>query len=406
MTAEILRRRADCRARHTGIWAMELSALRQSVQAVNQGLYRGAGEYAHLMREKNLIDRLEDGEKLRADELNEIVVMQGLTKQARAKLEEAWQESYTGSRDRIEITTTDTDIAPEAFFEINPGKHAKKVGGDKPPRQEEEEDYHETVAGPIRQRESKRRPFHVDDSGIAVIEIAGVMGKGFSKFFDVNTVEVRRAVRMAAEEQDVDGIMIVIDSPGGTVAGTAELADDIKAAAKKKRLRVHADDIMASAGYWIGVSAEKITASRTTEVGSIGTLLVVEDLSKAAEAAGIVVHVISTGAMKGAGIEGAEVTKEQLRMFQDRVEGLNQHFQADVSEGRNLRGAALEAVSDGRVFIADQAKQLGLINDVMSFDEAIGAFRRSIARAKAQRRRAAALAAEVEMDETDENEKE
>ena len=128
-------------------------------------------------------------------------------------------------------------------------------------------------------------------------------------------------------------------------------------------------------------------------MGSIGTVLVVEDFSKQAEDLGIKVHVIATGPNKGAGIPGSEVTDEQLKMFAERVEGMNAHFLAAVRGGRKLSRAQLEAVTDGRVFIAEKAKGLGLIDAVQSDDATMGEARAlAVERGERQRRERRAAA--------------
>lgn len=318
---DLLEAQAACRARHTGLFAMEANELRQAVAAVNLGLAEHRGRYGFLGWERDLVQRGARGEELSDAERQELLVVQ---------------------------------------------------------------------AGP----EPRRPLFSVDpDSGIAVIEVVGVLGKGRSKLFDVNTVDVRRAVRLAARDPEVRGILLVVDSPGGTVAGTDELARDIRSAAALKPLRVHADDLLASAAVWISAAAERITASPTTEVGSVGTLLVVEDRSAQAEKEGVVVHVISTGAFKGAGVEGSAVTEEHLAFFRERVAALNEHFLQALREGRKLTGTRLEAVSDGRVHIADRAQQLGLIDAVKPLDEAVASFRRSLDQRRASQGRKARVAA-------------
>lgn len=244
-----------------------------------------------------------------------------------------------------------------------------------------------------------RAPRYEVANGVALISMSGPMMKGRSKFPHANTIQVRRAIRAAVKSPAVDGIMLLVDSPGGTVAGTDELARDIELAGQAKPFRVHADDLMASAAVWATATAERITASQTTEVGSIGTILVVQDTSEFLAQKGVKVHVVSTGAMKGAGAEGAPVTDEQLRMLGDRVANVNAHFVNAMQSGRRLTNRQLEAVSDGRVFIASRALELGLIDAVMSADDAVASFRRSLTarrRSRANRQAIAAAARAME----------
>jgi protease IV len=119
-------------------------------------------------------------------------------------------------------------------------------------------------------------------------------------------------------------------------------------------------------------------------VGSIGTMAVVEDFSGVAEKRGIKVHVISTGPYKGAGVSGAPITDAQLAYFQARVDAVNQHFLNAVSVGRDVALSRVQEWADGRVWIADAAKQMGMIDGVMLFDEAMDGLRQRIERGTVQ----------------------
>lgn len=219
------------------------------------------------------------------------------------------------------------------------------------------------------------KPYQMDGTGLAVIPIQGQMMKGASKYGGANTVDIRRKVRSAVADPDVKGIMLAIDSPGGTVSGTEELGADVAAARRVKPTFAHIDDLGASAAYWVASQADRITASSTSEVGSIGTMAVIEDISAVAEKRGIKVHVLSTGPYKGAGVSGTVVTPEQLEYFQSRVDAINQHFLAAVATGRNVSIPKVQEWADGRVWLADTARQKGLIDGVMLFDEAMAAAR-------------------------------
>lgn len=242
--------------------------------------------------------------------------------------------------------------------------------------------------------------FELGADGIATIPIMGPMFKGPSKFSEANTVALRQAVREAASSADVNGILLVIDSPGGTVAGTADLADEVADAAKRKPLHAFIEDLGASAAYWVASQASRISATKTTEIGSIGTLAVVEDTSGKAQIDGVVVHVISTGPFKGAFADGAPVTPEHLAELQVRVNGLNAHFLEAVTRGRKLNESKLAAVSDGRLHLAEEAQSLKLIDAVGTFEDARAALQEAITlrSSKAGRnRRAAALIALAEL---------
>lgn len=216
--------------------------------------------------------------------------------------------------------------------------------------------------------EAEKQPPYKIYNGIAIIPIAGALMKKKSKFGGTSSVETRAAVRKAVHDEKVKAILLHIDSPGGTVAGTADLAADVRSANGIKPVYAHIEDLGASAAYWVASQARRITANATAEVGSIGTLLVLDDTSGMYAAKGIKVHVISTGKYKGAGCDGAPVTDDHIKMFQETVDDLNEHFLKGVAQGREMSMAAVRAVADGRCHIAAKAKALGLIDEVASLD--------------------------------------
>lgn len=212
-----------------------------------------------------------------------------------------------------------------------------------------------------------RRRYEVDNH-VALIPLMGPLTKGLSKFGGSSTMETRRALRHAARNDDVHGMVLHIDSPGGHVAGVQELADDVARLQLLKPITAHIDDLGASAAYWVASQTGRITANSTAEIGSIGTMAVLEDTSKRLERLGVAVHVIATGPYKGIGVEGAPVSPEALDYLQRRVQALNAHFLAAVQRGRRLTLDQLDVVSDGKVHLASTARHLGLIDAVQSLE--------------------------------------
>ncbi|VTR99228.1 peptidase s49 : Uncharacterized protein OS=Isosphaera pallida (strain ATCC 43644 / DSM 9630 / IS1B) GN=Isop_2434 PE=4 SV=1: Peptidase_S49 [Gemmata massiliana] len=208
---------------------------------------------------------------------------------------------------------------------------------------------------------------------IAVIPIAGALMKAQGSMSSAtSTVAARRAVRKAAADPDVSAILLHVDSPGGTVSGTADLAADVKAASKQKPVWAFAEDLCASAAYWIASQADQIFANTATAmIGSIGTLAVVYDLSGAAEQQGIKALVFGTGPIKGAGTPGAPVTEEQQAYFRDLVEGSQKSFDAAVQKSRALTDKQLAAAKTGGVFGAPEALERKLIDGIQSFDQTV-----------------------------------
>jgi signal peptide peptidase SppA len=228
-----------------------------------------------------------------------------------------------------------------------------------------------TVFDPDDQSDNPRVLYRVTNEGTALVDINGPMMKGFSKFGGASSVFARRAIRTSAGDADVANILLSIDSPGGHVAGTQSLADEVRAARAAKPVHAQIEDLGASAAYWVASQAESISANRTARVGSIGTVAVAYDESKAFAAEGVKVHVVSTGAFKGAFARGAEITPDQLADLQREINGLNAHFLEAVASGRRMQADRVALLADGRVHIADDAKKLGLIDHVRGTDETL-----------------------------------
>ncbi|MFO0933093.1 MAG: S49 family peptidase [Planctomycetota bacterium] len=217
---------------------------------------------------------------------------------------------------------------------------------------------------------SERTMLRVGADGVAVVVLDGLMTKN-GGWFGASTAAVRAQIRDAAARDDVRAIVLKISSPGGYVDGTADLAADVAAAAKRKPVECFVEDICASAAYWVGSQASKVWANPTALVGSIGAFQVVWDESEAFRQMGVRVHVLSTGPLKGAGEPGTVVTDEQLAAEQTLVTDLCAHFFAAVRAGRKLTPRQLDAVTSGEVWIASKAKGLGLIDGIKTLDDVV-----------------------------------
>lgn len=214
---------------------------------------------------------------------------------------------------------------------------------------------------------------------VAVIRAEGLLMKQRSSMGGTSTVQLRRDVRQAAGDPDVAGIMLLIDSPGGTVAGTHELADEVRAARKSKPVWAHVEDLGASAAYWLASQAERITAnSPTAMIGSIGTFQVIYDVSAAAEKEGIKTLLLSTGPLKGMATPGTKVTDEQVAHLQGLVNAVQGTFDAAVMKGRNLSAKELAAVRHGGVLTAPQAQAAKLIDGVQPLAKTMAEFSRAL----------------------------
>lgn len=229
---------------------------------------------------------------------------------------------------------------------------------------------------------TENRMYQVSN-GIALISMYGPMMKGDSKFGDVcSTVQTRLALRQTLRDPEAKATLLIMDSPGGTVAGTEELGNDVSSISSQKPVHAHVEDMSASANYWIASQCASISANATALVGSLGTLSVVEDTSKKMEMEGTTVHVVSTGPMKGSFTEGAPVTEEQLKYLQGIINDTNMFFMRAVADGRKMDIRSVNKAATGEMYIAGKAKELGLIDNVRSSDETLAAMNKSYSNKK------------------------
>lgn len=212
-----------------------------------------------------------------------------------------------------------------------------------------------------------------DSPSIAVFEISGVLMKQESSMGDSTSyVALRKQVRDAMDSPACVGGLLCIDSPGGAVAGCSDLVADLKAFASAKPMVAFAEDLAASCGYRLACAGAEIYAnSPEAQIGCIGTIIGLYDSSEMAKKEGIKAKVYATGSLKGAGFPGTEITTEQDAYFQGMVDEIQQYFSADVSTARKLNAAQMAKVSTGACFMATEAKALGLIDGIQSYEQCL-----------------------------------
>ena len=215
-------------------------------------------------------------------------------------------------------------------------------------------------------------PTYTKVNSVAVVNLEGaLMKKASSLGGTTSTVLVRKQIRDAAQADDIDHILLHIDSPGGQAAGTYELADEIAAAAKIKPVTGYIEDIGASAAYWAASRTSTLYANAASLSGGMGTYAVLTDTSEQADKLGVKVHVVKAGAFKGTGTPGTKVTEEQLDEVQRVVNGLNKFFLESVAQGRGMSDSEVAELADGRVHLGEAAVELGLIDGIRTFDEVL-----------------------------------
>lgn len=212
-------------------------------------------------------------------------------------------------------------------------------------------------------------------SGTAIIEIAGVLMKNPSAFMRifygaVSMLNIKSQIENAVNDSQVKNILLLIDSPGGTVDGTQELANYIFSMRGKKEISAFSDGMIASAAYWIASAADKIYISGdTVESGSIGVITTHVDYSEADKRSGINVTHIYAGKYKTVGSEYKPLSEDDKEYIQNQVDYLYSVFVSDIARNRNKAiDDVLKNMADAKIFIGKQAIEAGLVDGVSILD--------------------------------------
>lgn len=219
------------------------------------------------------------------------------------------------------------------------------------------------------------RPYKVKD-GILHVPVRGVLLNNFPYAYGdwaTGYEYIWEAVKRGVDDSNVNGIALVIDSGGGMVSGNWDLVDRIYSARSAKPIHAFASEHAYSAAYNIAAAAARVTVARTGGVGSIGVVVVHMEMSKMLEQWGVTTTIIRSkpGKMEGNGYEALSDGARQR--IQERVDEFHAQFVAMVARNRAMSEEAVDA-TNAMTFMANQAIDNGLADEVGNFDDAITAF--------------------------------
>ena len=173
------------------------------------------------------------------------------------------------------------------------------------------------------------------------------------------------------EQREFPALLLRIDSPGGTVGDSQEIhAALLRLRAKGCRVVASFGNISASGGVYIGVAAESIVANPGTITGSIGVILRGNDLSRVFERIGIRFDTVKSGVYKDILSPDRPLSPEERALLQELIDSSYGQFVRVVAEGRSMTEEAVRGFADGRVFSGEQAKALGLVDELGDEDHA------------------------------------
>lgn len=207
---------------------------------------------------------------------------------------------------------------------------------------------------------------------IAVIEVRGPMMKNDQDCGPAGTASITNWIRQADSNPNIDGIVLVTDTPGGTVDGTEEMGRTI--ASVKKPIVGFVDGLAASAGYWIVSQTDEIIVSgKTSEVGSIGVMASWADLKPVMEKAGIKFHEVYATKSADKNKSFRDALQGDYQVLISELDSINTVFESTVRKGR---AKVKDEVFTGKLYFSEDAKKLGLIDSIGTMDDAVKAIQR------------------------------
>lgn len=178
------------------------------------------------------------------------------------------------------------------------------------------------------------------------------------------------------EDGDIKAVLLEVNSPGGGVYESAEIAKELKKIHKEIPIYVSMQSMAASGGYYISAEADKIFATDETLTGSIGVIMSGMNYAGLFEKLGISDMTYKSGALKDMGSSQREPTEEDKKVMQAYIDSSYGRFVKIVAEGRGMSEEAVRKIADGRIYDGAQAKENGLVDEIGYTDEALAALRK------------------------------
>jgi len=197
---------------------------------------------------------------------------------------------------------------------------------------------------------------------VGVIEVRGVIN-GADKIIE--------AIRSFAKSDHIRAVVLRVESPGGGVAPSQEIYRELTRLREKKPVIASLGGVAASGGYYIASACSVIVANPGTITGSIGVIMETVNVQGLLEKLGVKGVVIKAGTYKDLGSPLREMSVEEHEILDSMLNDVHKQFIAAVATGRHMDEAKIQSLADGRVYSGEQALQLGLVDQLGNFQDAI-----------------------------------
>lgn len=207
---------------------------------------------------------------------------------------------------------------------------------------------------------------------IAIIYAEGDIITGKSKDKSMGAETISEAIQKAANDKTVRAIVFRVNSPGGSALASEVILHEIELAKAKKPIIVSMGKYAASGGYYISCLADKIYAEPYTLTGSIGVFGMYFNVQKLINnKLGVKVSVVKTNDYSDFGNIFRQMTPTERKYITFQIEDIYDQFITHVAAGRNLKKEFVDSIGQGRIWVADDALKLGLIDKIGGIDDAI-----------------------------------
>lgn len=224
----------------------------------------------------------------------------------------------------------------------------------------------------------RQEPKSLERAGaVALIPVYGVLSQRMTMMSEISGGTSYQALtqmlRAALADDNVSAVVLDINSPGGSVPGTMELAAEIRSLrGNDKPIIAQINSLAASAAYWIASQADEVVSTPSGQAGSIGVYTSHDDISALMEKEGVKRTYISAGEYKVEGNETEPLGGDTRKFVQERVNESYRLFVAEVAEGRGVTTEKVLAdYGKGRVFATGELLKRGMIDSVATLDETL-----------------------------------
>jgi protease-4 len=173
------------------------------------------------------------------------------------------------------------------------------------------------------------------------------------------------------KDPSVKAIVLRVDSPGGAVAPSQEIYEEVRKAVAKKKVVVSMGSLAASGGYYISAPASRIVANPGTLTGSIGVIMEIPNLEGLMNKVGVKTEVIKSGRHKDIASVFRGIGREEREILQGVLDDVHDQFIKAVAEGRKMLPEQVTKIADGRIFTGKQAVGIGLVDELGNLEDAI-----------------------------------